>query len=200
MSLTAPDFVTHYYRSSRGPFLNLSELSNDEVTEVMTALIAERRKGLQHRPFGRKYIAMRRAVEERLRSTFLKTGGNPERHSPHYFVLGESEWFRGLAVDMEEIRVPITALPTAQTTLTWGDSFAAMEVGTDFGLPAINRPYFGQVYRLEDIPDLVARYGIPRPRPISYDGLPTGEVPETFVEVQLWSDGPIREHLASRSS
>ena len=195
--LAAPDFVTHYFRRSRRPFLNLSELTGDDAIEVMATLIEERRIGLQHRPFGRTYIAMRRAVEARLLSAFIESGGNPERSSPHYFVLGESAWFRGLAVDMEEIRLSLATLPSAQTTVTWGDSFSAMEVGPDFVLPAISRPYFGQLYRLEDIPDLVTQYGLPRPEPLDYHGLPTGDVSDLFVEVQLWSDLPICDLLST---
>jgi hypothetical protein len=46
-----------------------------------------------------------------------------------------------------------------------------------------------------DIPNLVTRYGIPLPA-LDYAGLPTGEVSDTFVEIQLWSDAPIRSFLA----
>src|SRR5438094_547802 len=63
--VVAPDFVTHYYRRSRDPFLNLSELSDDEALGVMEDLMAERRDGKQHRLFGRKYLVMRRSTEAR---------------------------------------------------------------------------------------------------------------------------------------
>lgn len=119
-------------------------------------------------------------------------GGSPERRAPHYFVLGESPWFRGLAADMEEIRIPLSELPDAQTTVTRGDSFGAMEVSRDFGLAFTPQPYYGRLYRL------AARYGIPEPAPEGYAGLVTGDTPgptETFIEVQLWSDEPVRGYL-----
>jgi hypothetical protein len=47
-----PDFATHYYLPSRRPFLNLSELPEEEVMAVMTALNEMRCEGLQHRSFG----------------------------------------------------------------------------------------------------------------------------------------------------
>lgn len=77
----------------------------------MAEPIRERREGAQQRPFGRTYIEMRRVVEDRLRRQFIALGGRPERRAPHHFVLGESPWFRGLAVDMEEIRIPVSKLP-----------------------------------------------------------------------------------------
>jgi hypothetical protein len=60
---------------------------------------------------------------------FVEAGGRPEWRSPHYFILGESPWFRGLAVNMKNVRLPLMALPHDQTSVTYPDSFAAMEVG-----------------------------------------------------------------------
>lgn len=189
---TVPDFATHYYRTSRAPFLNLSDLPDDQVVPVMRGLNRERDEGVQHRPFGRTYLAMRRAAEDRLRQQFIAQGGQPRRKAPHYFVLGESPWFHGLADDMERIHIPLQALPEAQTTVTWADSFAAMGVTRDFGLAFAPKPYYGRLYRLEDIDGLAARYGIPGADPGDYAGLPTASTPETFVELQLWTDEPVR--------
>ncbi len=191
-----PDFAAHYYRASRAPFLSLSDLPDEQAMAVMAELIREQREGLQQRPFGRTYIQMRRVVEDRLRRQFIALGGCPERRAPHYFVLGESPWFRGLAVDMEEIRIPVTELPGAQTTVTWGDSFTAMEAARDFGFAFVPRPYHGRIYRLDDIADMAARYGIPKPDPYGYEGLAAADTPETFIEIQLWSDEPVRRYFS----
>jgi len=193
---SVPGFATHYYRASRAPFLNLSDLPDEQAVAVMAELTRERREGAQRRPFGRTYLEMRRTAEDRLRQRFTALSGRPEWRAPHYFVLGESPWFRGLAVDMEEIRVPLGDLPGAQTTVTWGDSFAAMEVTRDFGLAFAQKPYYGRLYRLADIAGLAARHGIPRPAPEGYEGLAAADTPETFVEVQLWSDEPVRRYFS----
>jgi hypothetical protein len=193
---TVPDFATHYYRASRAAFLSLSDLPDEQVMAVMAELTRERRAGVQHRPFGRKYIEMRRAVEDRLWQRFTALGGCPERRAPHYLVLGESSWFRGLAVDMQEIRIPLSDLPDAQTTVTWGDSSATMEVTRDFGLAFVPKPYYGRLYRLQDIAGLAARYGVPQPDPEGYEGLAAADTPETFIEIQLWSDEPVRSYFS----
>lgn len=194
-----PDFVTHYYRASRRPFLNLSDLDDAEGMLIMLNMIDERRLGLQHRPFGASYLEMRRVAEARLRGMLEASGGIPRREAPHYFVLGESPWFRGLAEDMAEIRLPITALPEAQTTVTWGDSFSVTATTRDFGLHYEPRPYHGQLYRLSDIPALVDAYGLHVAPAGEYGGLSHGLAPtagaEPFVEVQLWSDEPVRSWL-----
>jgi hypothetical protein len=165
----------------------------------MRELIEERRRGLQHRPFGRKYLEMRHAAEERLREMFVASGGRPERSSPHYFVLGESPWFRGLAKDMAELRIAVDSLPEDQTTVTWGDSFGVTLVTRDFGLNYRPWPYHGRLYRLADIPALVAQHGFHVVEADGYhglaEGLPTAAEPEPFLEVQLWSDEPTRAFL-----
>ena len=118
-----PAFVTHYYRASRRPFQNLSDLDRETALDVMRQLMRERQAGLQHRIFGGTYLQMRRLTEQRLREAFLVIGGQPTRAAPHYFVLGESPWFRGLAEDMQEIRLLISELPASATSFTYPDSF-----------------------------------------------------------------------------
>jgi hypothetical protein len=190
-SQMTPDFVTHYHLGDREPFLNLSDLDDAKADEVMAELILLGKEGVHSRVFGKKYLAIRRRVEERLLESFVETGGQPERTVPHYFVLGESAWFRGLAENMREFRLAISALPYEQTSITIPDSFTAMEIGPEFGLPLEPRPYHGHVYRLDEVEDLVTRYGtFETEAERNYSGYERREN-EHFIEVQLWSDQPI---------
>lgn len=54
---------------------------------------------------------------------------------------------------------------------------------------------YGRVYQLEDIPGLAARHGLPAPEPGHYEGLATADTPDTFIEIQLWTDKPVRAYL-----
>lgn len=191
-----PDFVTHYYLPDRTPFRSLSELEEPLLTELMRELIAQRHQGRHHRLFGRTYMDMRRIVEARLYRKFVEAGGRPERASPHYFVLGESAWFGGLAPGMREVRLSLDALPDGQTSITYPDSFAAMEVAPEFGLPHEPRPYHGLIFRLDQLTELVDTYGLPRSEPDeNYTGYEL-RTAEKYVEVQLWSDEPIRAYVS----
>lgn len=79
--------------------------------------------------------------------------------------------------------------------MTYPDSFVAMEMGPTVGLTYERRPYHGRVFVLSEVPALVEQYGIPDP-PWTDEHLDWTTWPEeTFVEVQLWSDEPIRSHL-----
>jgi hypothetical protein len=92
---------------------------------------------------------------------------------------------------MNEIRIPIADLPYDQTTITIPDSFNAMEVGPLFGLPLESRPYHGHVYRLDELEDLISRYGtFATDAEEDYSGYERRSS-ENFVEFQLWTDQPI---------
>ena len=92
----------------------------------------------------------RRLTEARLRELFLAKGGRPQRSSPHYFCLGDSEWFAGLAADTESVSLSLTALPPDSTSLTLIDSFTAMGFGPQFGFPAAESTAESAVYRLDE--------------------------------------------------
>ena len=187
-----PDYVTHYHLADKTPFLNLSDLADEELPGVMRDLEHRRtRSGLQ-RVFGGRYMQLRRLTEARLRQLFVDAGGKPERNSPHYFVLGASAWYRGLAPDTHEVVVSLADLPADQTSFTYPDSFTAMGYPPQFGLPYVERPYHGRAYRIHELPELVSRHGLPADDPSGeYAGYQHKPF-EKYIEVQLWADEPIR--------
>jgi hypothetical protein len=192
-----PGFVTHYYLAGRRPFLSLSELGETQLAAVLADLGALRRSGKQHRPFGPRYMDLRRRTGARLRERFITAGGQPQRPVPHYFVLGDSPWYEGLGENMQRVQLPLSALPASQTSITYPDSFTAMALGTSSGLGYEPRPYHGRVFLLSELPRLVEQFGIPDPH---YDGHYrswTSWPAEAYIEVQLWSDDPITGFIAT---
>jgi hypothetical protein len=135
-------------------------------------------------------MELRRRTEEKMRALFIDAGGRPQRRAPHYFVLGSSPWYKGLAGDMREIVLPLTALPSDVSSVTGSDSFTAMALGGDYGLPRERRPYHERVFRLEELPDLIETYGLPTSGPGGYERYQY-ESFEKYVEIQLWSDRPL---------
>ena len=158
--MNIPDFVTHYHLADKAPFQNLSTLEGPELDLVLADLQQRRSAGLK-RVFGPKYVALRRLTERRLRELFIEAGGRPERRAPHYFCLGESAWFRGLAPDTRGVTVPLSTLPDEVTSFTYPDSVVSMGFGPQFGLPDAPRPYHGRAFRMADLPDIVHEFGLP---------------------------------------
>lgn len=149
--------------------------------------------------FGPRYLALRRLTEDRLLELFTAAGGQPVRRTPHYLVLGDSPWFAGLSPHMAEVAVALTDLPSDVVSLTYGDSFTAMAFGPRFGLPYEPRPYHGQVFRIEGIAPLIDRFGMPARTSDPYADYQRRPL-EEYVEIQLWSDEPIRHLLQPPST
>jgi hypothetical protein len=194
-----PSEVRHYYRAARRPFLNLSDVPADEVGAVVRALMEEQFSGQHRRAFGRRYMELRRRTESKMRELFVEAGGQPERASPHYFVLGESKWFGGLADDMRSVVLRLDELPHATTSITYPDSFTAMALAPEYGLPYDARPYHDQVFRLNELEPLLDTWGLPA-EPIGgyedYESRPF----EMYVEIQVWSDDPVMPFLRPGAS
>jgi len=189
-----PTQVRHYHRASKRPFANLSDLDDDELGSVIPALVAERRSGEHRRAFGRRYMELRRRTEAKMRDLFIRAGGRPERRAPHYFVLGESRWFEGLADDMRAVVLELAQLPDDATSVTYPDSFTAMAIAPEYGLPYEPQPYHEQVFRLRELPAVVDRWGLPED-PVGYHQYEKRPF-EAYIEVQVWSDEPVRAYLA----
>ena len=195
--LAVPQFVTHYYLPDRRPFLNLSDLEDSEALREMAELLKMRAQGLQSRSFGRVYLHWRRATEIRLRALFIERGGEPHRLAPHYFVLGESRWFAGLAVNMQAVTLPLDWLPPQAASFTLVDSFTAMGLGPQFGVAHRPEAHQTQLYRIDELNQVVRKHGLPRDNPPAegYEGYQRLPVTQ-FIEVQLWSDDPVAAFLA----
>jgi hypothetical protein len=189
---SVPAFVTHYFTPPRRPFLNLSDLPAHQLAEVMGDLAQERLNGATARVFGPRYMELRLRTEMKMRQLFIAAGGLPERTSPHYFVLGTSRWFRGLAANMKCIERNLCDLPEDATSFTYPDSFTAMGLGAEYGVHHQRRPYHEQVFRISQLSDVVGRYGMPPDEVGDYDGYADKPF-EKYVEVQLWSDDPLKD-------
>jgi hypothetical protein len=189
-----PDYITHYHLAQKQPFLNLSDLSAEELSIVMRDLEDRRAEEGLKRVFGRRYMELRRLTEERLYDLFIRAGGKPERTVPHYFVLGSCEWFRGLSPHMQEVVVPLRDLVQETTSFTYPDSFTAMEFGPQFDLPQVPRPYHGKVFLLQELDEVVARYGVPTDEDSRYVGYQNRPF-EKYIEFQVWSDQHLSESV-----
>lgn len=194
MVVKVPGEVRHYWRGARTPLLNLSDLDPEALGQVLNGLRLEGRQGSHHRRFGTRYMDLRRRTEEKMRRLFIEAGGCPARLAPHYFVLGESRWFRGLADDMQVLVLPLEDLPVQATSFTYPDSFTAMGLVPEYGLPYERRPYHEQVFLLHELDEVISEYGLPEDIEGGYEGYVQRPF-EQYIEVQLWSDEPVARWL-----
>jgi hypothetical protein len=169
-----PTNLCHYYEARIGPFVNLSDLPPDEAERILDrirrqgATFASRRTG--------DYMHVRRELEARVRAAFIRKGGKPRRSRPHYFVLGHCPWLLDWYEHGCELSLPVESFRPDTLSFTYCDTFPAMRYGD-------GKPYRKQVYSLSEIPELVARYGLPQ------EWNPDGHLgPDRYIEAQVWDN------------
>ncbi len=177
-----PGFLTHYYERARGPFVNLSDLPLNEAEAVLDAI---RRRGdvfASQRAPG--YLRIRRELEDRVRALFIAKGGQPRRERPHYMILDACLWLLSWYTDGCALCVPLAAFDPGTVSFTFGDTFPAMRYQD-------GKPYRGQVYTLDELPELIRVHGLPQEW--NLDG---ARGPDRYIEAQVWDDAPIRQYLS----
>jgi hypothetical protein len=177
-----PDFLSHYYEASDGPFRNLSDLPLAEAETLLETI----RQGDGRRFAGQRkpdYLAIRRDLETRVRQLFIGRGGRPRRERPHYLILGACGWLLDWYPQGRELRIPLSAFEAGIVSFTYGDTFPAMRYQD-------GKAYRGQVYTLAELPALVQQYGLPQ----AWNA--AGKLgPERYIEAQVWADEPLQPYL-----
>lgn len=82
--------------------------------------------------------------------------------------------------------------PTRDRHVFVPDSFGAMDVSPEFGVPHVPRPYHGRVFRLDELAELIDTYGLPASELDEDYTAYERRTSEKYIEVQLWSDEPVR--------
>lgn len=173
------DYLYHYYEKSRGPFVNLSDLSEAKAEEVQESLRKQKDVMASRREQG--YLARRRELEGIARELFISKGGNPVRKVPHYMVVGSCDWLRDWYSESAFVQMHISRFKLDTLSFSYGDLFPTFS-------PRINdgKEYRRQIYTYEEILGLIRQYGLPQEW--NKDG---SYGPERYIEVQVWDDEPL---------
>jgi hypothetical protein len=175
-------FLYHYFDSSIGPFVSLSDLPIDEAKAVLNR-IKEEKPHVQCAKRQPSYMEDRHYYEEILRTEFLKKGGIIKRKSPHYMVVEQSPWLSTWFGNCAYIKIPIEEFDLKTVSFTYGDShptFSPRPREDDW------KEYRRKLYTYDEILDLIEKYGLPQ------DWNNDGRFgPERYIEAHIWSDETI---------
>ena len=176
-----PDFLTHYYEKSAGPFSNLSMLPLEQAEPILEQIRKDGNRFASQR--SNDYLRKRLELETEIRKRFEEKGGKPKLARPHYMIVGACPWLREWYVDGQELRIKLAILPESCVSFTYGDSFPAMNYRD-------GKPYRRQVYIRSELGELVKQYGLPQKwNPDGRGG------PERYIEAQIWDEAPLKEYL-----
>ncbi|MBO4325324.1 MAG: hypothetical protein J5845_08035 [Lachnospiraceae bacterium] len=174
----------HYYEQSTGPLRSISDLPDEEAEAVLRKIRDEKPDiFLARRP--EDYVQKRRRFEAILRNEFIKMGGQPERQSPHYFVVEKCPFFEKWYEQTAWITVDTSELDMSQVTFTYGDSHPTFSGNVKDG-----KEYRNRLYNFEEIQKIIEKYGLPQ---IWNPDFKYG--PECYVEVQIWTDRGLEKWL-----
>lgn len=175
----------HFYEKSTGPFRNLSDLPIEEAQEVVKR-VKEERPGTQCATRPDVYVQYRRNCENILRTEFAKKGGKMERNVPHYMTVEFSLWMTTWFEESCYIKIPIEEFDLSTISFTYGDSMP------NFGVKD-GKEYRGKLYNYAEILEVIDKFGLPQ------DWNDDGKHgPERYIEVQVWSDEPIKKYIKDR--
>lgn len=176
-----PDWLSHYYEASVGPFRSLTKLPIDEANRIQADLMAQRDVFAGKRQSD--YLEIRRELELLVRDRFIRKGGRPQIQRPHYMILGSCPWLLTWYRNGKELRIPVRKFDWMTVSFTYGDTFPAMRYQD-------GKPYRGQVFRHEELPALIQEHGLPQFRnPNGQNG------PDRYIEAQIWTDEPLESYL-----
>ena len=108
-----PDFLSHYYEKSAGPFSNLSMLPIEQAEEILAEIRRNGNRFASQRSSA--YLSKRLALETKIKRLFEEKGGQPKLTHPHYLILGSSPWLKG---GMSMDRNCESSLPRFQTSVS----------------------------------------------------------------------------------
>src|ERR1044071_3662680 len=122
--MNTPDFLSHYYENSAGPFSNLSMLPIEQAEQILEEIRKDGNRFASQR--SSDYLKKRLALETKIRGLFEEKGGRPKLARPHYLILGSSPWLKSWYVDGRELQIKLSTIPKEYVSFTYGDSFPAM--------------------------------------------------------------------------
>lgn len=150
-----PDFISHYYLPDRKPFLNLSDLSKEEMEPIVEGLNNRMEEGRMHRGFPDWYFPQREEAEVNLRKAFVNGGGKPSRKAPHYFTLGTSKMIEWVyKEDFNKIEIPIELIKS-KLLFSIGDTLWTFSKSYNEKQKWENKWFQGRLYNYEEVEDIV---------------------------------------------
>jgi hypothetical protein len=176
-------FLYHYFDSTIGPFVSLSDISVDKAKAILDE-IKTVKPNSQSAQRHDKYVEYRHNCENIIRTEFERKGGVVKRISPHYMVVEHSPWLSTWFENSAFIKIPIEEFDINTISFTYGDSMPTFSPNINDG-----KEYRKKLYTYDEILEVIKRYGLPQ------DWNDDGKCgPERYIEAHIWSDETINKY------
>jgi hypothetical protein len=184
-----PDIITHNY-DPNGAFLkNLCDLPEGEAEQIL-----DRRGATRGRTIKSNYLRRRLVTEEWLIGERSRKLGSTRLQRPIYFFLGDFADGRDRSRPCSLV-IPLSVFSPDVLTFTYPDSMASLPIASRDDLIDHRQEYHGRVFTLQEIRDVVEKFGMPGERWKIDDPL---RRLDRFIEVQVWDERPISLFLQGK--
>ncbi|NEU73067.1 hypothetical protein PI95_010970 [Hassallia byssoidea VB512170] len=187
--------LTHYYHKEEPPFRSLSVLNIEEALTIATQLQAK--EGSVYRRFKqpKKYLEARIATEKWLKEEFINKGGEPKTSFPFYMVIENSTWIEeGYNGQSKKIQISVSEFNLKEISFTYPDSMISYWLKDKKQEPFYQPDYHGQVFRLDEIVQIIKKSGIP----VEEWKLEKTRKYDIFIEAQIWNEQGILNYLQDK--
>ena len=184
-------YLYHYFEKDFGPFMSLTALPMEDARRILTE---QKAAGKFHNPNIEGFLQNRYNRDRQLRKFFIEHGGQPQRITPVYMMLGEHSQWKSAYENPAVVKIPLEEFNPLTVSYTYGDSFAIFNPEL-FG----EEEYWNKVYFADEILKVVDKYGFPSY--VEYD-FKRGIYPTDkhinhylkYIEAHIWSDEVLNKY------
>jgi hypothetical protein len=116
------NFLTHYFEADKGPFLNICDLSDEQIESIIAA---EKDVDMPFNRFalGPEFFKLRRSADDLLIEKYTEKFGKKPRTRPYFAVLGSFGRTMGMYRHGGSIQISVSLLAPEDLTFMYPDHF-----------------------------------------------------------------------------
>lgn len=189
-----PTFLTHYFETDKGPFLNICDLSDEQIESIIAA---EKNAEMPFNRFalGLDFFKLRRSADELLTEKYTEKFGIKPKTRPYFAVLGEFDRTMGMYRQGRSIRIDVSLLVPEDLTFIYPDHFHLVWSKGLFlpETPYCYQPFHDLLFTYAELPEAIRNYNLDaRIEEAKCRDMWTG----SYIEAHIW-DPDIKLKLKS---
>ena len=189
-----PDYLTHYFERTAGPFLNICDLDDEEVQKIREFELSNDIKWSRFKMWP-EFMKSRKAADDLLMRLYEEKFQKPPAHRPVFAVLGDFHEIPGLYANPGSVRIEMADLREDEVTFMYPDHAHLIQFfdhdAPAFGVPLPENyseermPCWGKLFTYQDLHEIHVEYGIKKA--IERCLNTPGSFVFSYVEAHIWT-------------
>ena len=155
------NFLTHYFEADKGPFLNICDLSDEQIESIVAAE-KDAETPFNRFALGREFFKLRRAADDLLIQKYTEKFGRRPKIRPYFAVLGSFDRTMGMYRDGRSIQISISLLSSDHVTFMYPDHFHLVWIKGLFlpETPYCYQPFHDLLFTYAELPEAMRTYNL----------------------------------------